>query len=501
MSKRKEHSDDVVADSTGMHVPGHKGQAEDNAYMIIQHLAAAALSELPSGTTCGSLLDPKVHRFKYDNKIVEGWADCVIKNLTSDTGKFNHAWWGCRMCTSASGDGDMIGLPDEWKDADGYGHYGGRKQLIVHQVKAGRSTRITANDINAWMKDQKSSIQADKHPVHKYNKPGSPDDWSNTTFVYTARRLSTNADALAKLRRHEPGELLVFEITEDAYGKPEMRAFDTYTAEKVVHYAMQERSLVTQNFMRSIKTMSGEAALEERIQVLLDKRVQVLLDKRIRALLEAGVHVLPPPSGLLLPAPPPSGLPLPASPPAALGAPDPPPPAAGVPPLHLPAPPPAAGVSLVAGLPPLPSALGAPAPPPPAAGVSLVAGLPPPTAALGAPALPPPSAGVLVNCHELARRVWSSECAKCSQCSKHFHESKIASIYGERLDDINSPWICWHCRGVCTLHTCVQRREGRRANEICGSNAEYYKMVGDAKSAGHDSVRAYRAATGHPDVW
>ena len=340
MSKRKTLADDAVVDATGMHIPGRKGQAEDNAYMIIQHLATAALIELPNGTTCGSLLDPKIHRFKYDHKILKGWADCVIKCLMSDTNKFNISWSGCRKCTSAAVGGDMIGLPDKWKDADGYGYYGGSKQLIIHQVKAGRSARITADDISSWIMDKKMSIYEDKHPVHKYNKPGCTNDWKNTTFVFTARRFSTNADALAKLRGIEPGELLVFEITEDAYGKPEMKAFDTYTAEKVVHYAMQERSSATQNFMRSIKTMSGEASLEEHIQVLLDKR--------IRALLAAGVPVPPPPAtGLPVPSPPAAGVSVP--PHSAAGVPIPSPPAAEAP------------------VPPHPAA-GVPIPPPPAAG-------------------------------------------------------------------------------------------------------------------------------------
>ena len=112
-----------------------------------------------------------------------------------------------------------------------------------------------------------------------------------------------------------------------------------------------------------------------------------------------------------------------------------------------------------------------------------------------------------VPCHEAANSRPKEECVKCTACPRWFHSNCVVKKFNDDVATIraNPVWTCWHCRGVCCLHSCVAKREGGKiANTIesdVGNGAKYFTLITEATVAGYTSVRAHFDAIDHEKNW
>lgn len=111
------------------------------------------------------------------------------------------------------------------------------------------------------------------------------------------------------------------------------------------------------------------------------------------------------------------------------------------------------------------------------------------------------------KCHEAANFRPKAECVKCTGCTMWFHSNCVVKKFKDDVATIraNPVWTCWHCRGVCCLHSCVAKREGGKiANTIesdVGNGAKYFTLITEATVAGYTSVRAHFDAIDHEKKW
>lgn len=113
-----------------------------------------------------------------------------------------------------------------------------------------------------------------------------------------------------------------------------------------------------------------------------------------------------------------------------------------------------------------------------------------------------------VLCHEAGQKKYkAADCVKCTKCGKLFNVSCVESKFKDSVVAIRADpnFTCWHCRGVCGLHTCVKKREGGlTAGEVesnVGNGKTYFEMITEAKAAGCDSVQAHLKKIGSDKAW
>ena len=102
-----------------------------------------------------------------------------------------------------------------------------------------------------------------------------------------------------------------------------------------------------------------------------------------------------------------------------------------------------------------------------------------------------------VYCHESAgsSRISPLDAVKCTTCKAWYSAAKVAK-FGDDVESVrkNRAWSCYHCRGTCSLCSCVKRREGNKtAREIetllKGVTSEsYFRLIMRAKAERFDNV-------------
>ena len=112
-----------------------------------------------------------------------------------------------------------------------------------------------------------------------------------------------------------------------------------------------------------------------------------------------------------------------------------------------------------------------------------------------------------VLCHEAGNKFDRKECVKCTKCELWFRGACVENKFKASLTEVwaDSSFECWHCRGVCGLHSCVKKREGGKTagkvEALVGAGNKYFELVTEAKTAGCDSVRAHLQKIGSEKAW